>query len=100
MGEKTEENEEEKEEGGKEGKEEKGGKKGKEEDGSNSDGDKEDAKESEKTLSVPLSSTGNPLVFGKGTVVKCEIDSEANGGTVRFYIDGMKLDEEVSDLYN
>ena len=57
-------------------------------------------KESDQKTNNPTSTTGTPLVFGEGTIIRCELDTNLNGGTVRFFVDGLLLSAEVGDLYN
>jgi hypothetical protein len=47
------------------------------------------------SLIIPESSTGNPLLFGKSSIVKCEFDSNLEGGTIRFYVNEKKIDFEL-----
>ena len=49
---------------------------------------------------IPESSTGNPLLFGKSSIVKCEFDSNLEGGTIRFYVNEKKIDFELSNVYS
>lgn len=53
-----------------------------------------------KSQNTIYSSNGKVLLFGKGSIVKCELNTDLNGGTLSFYIDGKKLDYEVKGVYS